>query len=474
MQSRRDQIHSYQFFLHRVVSGLIARNGDPAELPFRRLGGAALGSVMVAALMLAAAGVYGIIVGGGATSWRKGTFVLLVKDTGARYVYRNGLLHPVINIASARLVLGQAARTKSVTAKSLAGVPRGPQIGIPGAPDTLPNRKDLLTGGWALCTAMAPDGRGGRAARTTLVVGMPPRTPGTPIDPGRALLVRRDGADEVFLVWNNHRFPVTQPSTVRVLGAQADDVVPVAPAWIDALPSGPALDQLRIEQPGAATTAVTAAVRSGQVVEAPPGTFYLVRPGRLEWVTPLQKEILLASPDAVTAYAGAAPAPVPLTAAQIAGGGGRASVEPGTDPGVAAAPRDRPERFVPSPADRADGAACAAFTPGAHLPTVRVGARPPAGGIETAGRTAAGRTLADRVLVAPGRAALVRAEPAPESDLGPLHLVTDQGFSYALAAPQVARMLGYAEGQAVRLPSAVVARVPAGPVLDPEAAARPV
>ena len=49
MQSRRDQIHSYQFFMHRVVSGLVTREADPRELPFGRLGGAALGSVMVAA-----------------------------------------------------------------------------------------------------------------------------------------------------------------------------------------------------------------------------------------------------------------------------------------------------------------------------------------------------------------------------------------------------------------------------------------
>lgn len=468
MQSRRDQIHSYQFFLHRVISGLIARQADPAELPFRRLGGAALGSFMVAALMLAAVGVYGIIAGGGATSWKKGSFVILVKDTGARYVYRNGVLHPVLNFTSARLVLGQAAKTKSVSAKSLKGVPRGPQLGIPGAPDTLPTRKELLSGGWTLCTATAPDGRGGRAARTTLVAGTATRTAGRPVDGG--LLVTADNV--VFLIWNNHRFPITQAATLRVLGAGSGDALPVAAAWLEVLPEGPALDGLRVEQPGAATTALPAAasVRSGQVVEAPPGTFYLVRPDRLLPITPLQKEIVLAGEAAKTAYQGAPQVPVRLTPAQVTGAGGAPA---SSDAGVAAPPREQPDLVDLPPADRADGAVCSTFAPGEHLPAVRVGARPQAGGIDTAGRTAAGRKLADRVLVAPGRAALVRAEPAPGADGGSLHLVTDQGFSYPLAAPGVARMLGYPEAAAVRLPSALIARLPTGPALDPLVAARP-
>src|SRR5688572_19605649 len=143
MQSRRDQIHSYQFFLHRVISGLVAREADPAELPFRRLGGAALGSVMIAVLALAAVGVYGLVVGGGATSWRAGTFVIVEKETGTRYIYRDGYLHPVLNFASARLVLGQPAPAKMVSAKSLVGVARGAALGIPGAPDALPDRGRL-------------------------------------------------------------------------------------------------------------------------------------------------------------------------------------------------------------------------------------------------------------------------------------------------------------------------------------------
>jgi hypothetical protein len=105
---------------------------------------------------------------------------------------------------------------------------------------------------------------------------------------------------------------------------------------------------------------------------------------------------------------------------------------------------------------------------------VKVGARLPAGdGIVTPGRTPTGGLLADRVLVASGRAVLAQAVPTPEATGGSFHLVTDQGIRYPLAAPEVARMLGYNHTAAVRLPSTLLDRLPAGPALDPVAAARP-
>jgi hypothetical protein len=103
---------------------------------------------------------------------------------------------------------------------------------------------------------------------------------------------------------------------------------------------------------------------------------------------------------------------------------------------------------------------------------VRVGARLPDGGLRTAGRSPAGALLADRVLVEPGRAALVDARSAPEAASGTLHLVTDQGVRHGLPGDEVLAMLGYPRDRAVRLPASLLDRVPAGPALDPETARR--
>ncbi|MBK1789501.1 type VII secretion protein EccB, partial [Prauserella cavernicola] len=94
--------------------------------PFKRPSGAAFGSLVITVLALVAVGVYGFIVPGGDQAWRDGDSVLVVKETGTRYVYLNERLHPVLNYASALLALGANAETHSGSRESLMDVPRGP------------------------------------------------------------------------------------------------------------------------------------------------------------------------------------------------------------------------------------------------------------------------------------------------------------------------------------------------------------
>jgi hypothetical protein len=53
-------------------------------------------------------------------------------------------------------------------------------------------------------------------------------------------------------------------------------------------------------------------------------------------------------------------------------------------------------------------------------------------------------------------------------------VVTDLGIKYPVSSPQVLQMLGYPPEQAVDVPASLVARIPSGPTLDPDAATRPV
>ena len=85
--------------------------------------------------------------------WRGGDAVILEKETGAKYVYVNGRLHPVANYSSAVLIVG-ARRTVSVARRSLAGVPRGAVLGIPDAPDALPGSRELVGGPWSVCSSV--------------------------------------------------------------------------------------------------------------------------------------------------------------------------------------------------------------------------------------------------------------------------------------------------------------------------------
>ena len=78
MPSRQDQLHSYQFSLQRAVAALVLRETDPPASPFRRLAGAALASVLVAAIALGGAALYGLFAGGG-SKWRDERAVIVEK-----------------------------------------------------------------------------------------------------------------------------------------------------------------------------------------------------------------------------------------------------------------------------------------------------------------------------------------------------------------------------------------------------------
>lgn len=469
MPSRRDQVQSYQFFVQRMTSALVAREPDPATAaPFRRLGGAGFASIMVAVLCLAAVGVYGLLRPGGATKWKEESAVILEKETGSRYIYQEDRLYPVINYSSALLALGSAAPTVSVSRNSLVGTPRGTRIGIRDAPDALPDPKRLLSGPWTLCTQLAHDSAGGAVATTVLTVGVDP-SGGREMDEA-ALLVRDTATNRLHLIWQDHRYEIRDENVVlEGLTMTTEPVVEVGGAWLNALPAGESIGISEVVDRGEPSRALQDA-RIGQifVVESQNGgrQYYLAERDQLRSLTQLQAEVLLADPKATRAYPdGSPPEPISLPAGVAAS----AQKAPPVAEGSHRAPAERPE-IVQLRGD--EPAVCAVYQPGQSEPTLLLEGRvrPEEGLLRTAEQTSAGIPLADRVVVEPGHGVLVEAMPAPEAPTGALSLVTDLGYRYPLPSNEVAGMLGYGGVQPVELPASLVVRLPAGPVLDPTAA----
>jgi hypothetical protein len=100
MASRSDQLHSHQFSLQRTVAALAMRDPDPTASPLRRMGGSLFAGVMLAVLGVAAVGIYGLLRPGGGGSWRDGRATIIEQETGARFVFFEGTLHPVLNHTS--------------------------------------------------------------------------------------------------------------------------------------------------------------------------------------------------------------------------------------------------------------------------------------------------------------------------------------------------------------------------------------
>lgn len=466
MASKHDQLHAYQFSAQRVTSALVTRETDPEQPPFRRPSNAVFGSIAIAVIALAGAGIYGIINPGGNKAWQDGRSVIVEKETGTRYVYLDERLHPVMNYASALLAMDKHAPTLTVSRDSLTGVPRGPRIGIPDAPDALPGQDKLLTGGWTLCSQPTADQAGTVAPTSVLMVGQ--QSNGGAQLGDRAVLADVPESGTRYLVHKGYRH-VIDKADLPAVGVALGGTPPirVAPAVIEAIPQGapvapiPVADMGKPAGVGSFLAGQLIAVRTSSGVQ-----HYLAEKGRLRPITELQYDIQRAHQGTAAAYPGAEPKALPM-------GLNEAGNTPQTP--VAAPKAGDPPSVRPEFARGGDTATlCLTVGAGAGVPTVTLDPPMPKADplTSTPRRTDRGAVLADRVLVPAGQAALVEAVATPDAPRGTFLVVTDQGIAYPLADPKVVEVLGFAGVKPVRMPAGLVARIPSGSGLGHDAAMR--
>lgn len=139
--------------------------------------------------------------------------VVIARESGAIYVQVGDTLHPAMNLASARLIARTPATPVLVSTASIAAAKRGPLMGIPGAPATLP----AVTSGTAVWTVC--DGK-----VTTVFVGAARDDPVAP-----PLLVRPagDSAAIVYLLYDGRRALVDLRDRVVVRALRLDGVEPL-------------------------------------------------------------------------------------------------------------------------------------------------------------------------------------------------------------------------------------------------------
>jgi ESX secretion system ATPase EccB len=465
MPSRQDQLHSYQFMVQRVVAALVMRETDPAQSPFRRAAAATLASVLVAAIALAGIAVYGLIVGGGSTNWRNTDAVIVEKETGALFVYRDDKLHPVLNYASALLIVGKSEPKRVlVSSKSIAGVARGTPLGINDAPDSLPDAKRLVGAPWTLCSA--PAGESDETSRSVLLVGAGAGGSavigGQSIDDKAVLARHPDGS--VHLIWHNRRHKVQNQSLVLLaLGWSNQQVVRAAPALLNAIPAGSDLAPVDIPGRGQDSSAVPGST-VGEVFEVQSlnnGKQYAVvtRDGFAE-ITAVQAALILGDPRT--------PEKRTITSGAYLNKRKAKSLVPKSGDGALPA-------TIPAVAAPQDGTICAVVRGDSGVADVRVSMPVPdaSDAVRTGERTEGGTVLADLVVVQPGRGAVVESAPAPGASGGALSVVTDLGVRYAVPSSDVLSMLGYGGVRPVRMPANLVSLLPSGRALDPDAARAP-
>jgi type VII secretion protein EccB len=462
MPSRQDQLHSYQFMIQRVVAALVMRETDPAQSPFRRAMGATLASVLIAAIALGGVAVYAMIRGFGAKTNQNEAAVLLEKETGATFVRRDGKLHPMLNLTSAMLVAG-TSNTRNVSRSSLEGEARGLTLGIPNAPDSLPAPKRLLTDPWTVCSTVQGDNV---TTRSVLSVGKRATT-GRPL--GDKAIVARQPDGQLYLVWHNRRYVMSDAETLRF--PDTANAVPVSPAVLNNLDEGVPIARIRLDRQGQQS----AALRGHQIGEVivkrddvddqkDDRLFGVVLDAGLAPITDMEAQLLINDPQ----YAA------------FAGRKEMTELQPAEFNGLRATNRLAPRNDTALPASTPDivdgraGGICATAD-GKGVNEVRVGVAVPDGPSDTAGRTGPGGVLADHIDIDGGRGALVQAVASPGATGGAVLLVTDLGWQYALADPVKGReVLGYGKVTPVQIPAGLVRLIPEGAALDQEAALRTV
>ena len=460
MASRQDQLHSYQFAVQRLVAALVTRESDPVQSPLRRTAGATMAGLLLAAVSLAGVTVYGVISPGSATGWKKdATAVIVERESGARYVLRDGKLHPVLNFASAVLIVGAQSHVATVSRAALASVPRGTPWGIAGAPDTLPAAGALLRQAWTVCSArFSATGTGTPTTESVLYIGAA-GTGGQPLGADDAVLGQTpDGTS--YLLWRGSALAIPQPSVVRnALGWGNEPLVPVAAALVNALDAAPDLIPPAIANLGG-VSAVPGLRIGTVVVEQNQGgsrQHAVVLAAGLAPISQVAADLLLSDPK------------LGQTAAHEMAQGDYSRAPQTT------APADAARLPATTPTLRRPTVASAGSSTGICVRPADAGGPPPitidpalpgaADATRPAGSSPPGAILADRVVVPPGHGALVQAGPTA----GTWSLVTELGIRYPLANPGVAALLGYPDGALVRVPSGLVSLLPAGPALDPDA-----
>ncbi|MFE1172129.1 type VII secretion protein EccB [Streptomyces sp. NPDC058773] len=204
MASRRDELNGYTFAKKRLVAAFLQpspdRTDEGAPNPLR----AVLPGLVIAALVLAGFGAWGMFRPKAPKGWdTPGEHVLLGSQSATLYVVLTTdgkrQLHPVLNMASARLLL----KTEQVDVLKVdeheldsGKIPHGPTLGIPYAPDRIPEAREAQKSKrWAVCEQPGSNGRTVQKAtflfadRDAHKVEGPNRLRG-----GRMLYVRETGA----------------------------------------------------------------------------------------------------------------------------------------------------------------------------------------------------------------------------------------------------------------------------------------
>src|SRR5271154_5591023 len=145
--STRTQVTGYQFLARRTAMALTRWRGRMEIEPGRRQTLAVVASISAALVICLGALLYSFINPSGQLN---DTPIIADRDSGALYVRVGDKLYPALNLTSARLIVGEPDNPDRVRRSEIESRPRGPMVGIAGAPQDMAPRSPGRSS-WLVC-----------------------------------------------------------------------------------------------------------------------------------------------------------------------------------------------------------------------------------------------------------------------------------------------------------------------------------
>ncbi len=440
----RLQISAYRFLLRRVECALLGRDIRTVnESPRAHTASLAAGCVL-ATVTLAACAALALLRPHAQLDQAR---IVMGQESGALYVRVGDTWHPVLNLASARLIAATDANPRPVPESDLGRTKRGPLLGIPGAPQLLGVPLSAAESVWTIC-----DTDGGAA--TTVVVGPTETSSVRRLGRDQAMLVAPPSGSPAYLLNNGQRAVVdlADAAVLRALRLEGRAPLVVSQALLNAVPEAAPITAPRIRGAGGQVAGLPG-FPVGSVLRITRGggdEYYAVLTAGVQRIGQVAADLLRFSnsqgtTNAVTVAPDAIRAAPIVNSLPVASFPDRApTVDGGSTSCVAWEPRE----------PKSSGNFGVAFLAGSGLPV-------PAGQTPVTLSQADGRGPAlDAVYLPPGRSSYVRGN----GRVGTRYLVTDTGVRFAIHDDEAAHDLGLPP--AIPAPWPLLAALPSGPELS--------
>lgn len=444
----RLQVSGYRFLRRRIECALLGGDVRAVNEPIRAPAQSMMAGLLLAIILLAGCVVLAFLrpQPGSATGP-----ILMEKQSGALYVRLGETLYPVLNLASARLIVKANADPQPTIESALDRGRRGPLLGIPGAPHALGRPLGEEESRWTVCESHGV---------TTVLLGPAEGQPPRGLARDQTLLVRPSSGGSTYLLYDGRRAVVNldDAAVKRALAIEGQTPITVSPLLLNLIPETLPLTAPWIADAGSRGPGSLSGFPVGSVLRVTRVSgdeYYVVLNDGVQQVGQFTADL------------------VRFTNSQ----GTRTAIAVAPDVIRGAAPVTRlpvsafPDRTRAAP--MADGAPlCVGWT---HEASGNIEISFSLGGLALSdGHAPVALTQADgpgpgvdAVYLPPGRCAYVRATGLSGSNVraGTRYLVSDNGVRYAVHDDDAAHDLGLADTM-TPAPWPLLSALPAGPELS--------